>query len=420
MNQLTVEEFLAVVQESQLVEPGDLTQAISACQLNHSAPRSAETLAHYLVTKGLVTPWQQQNLLAGRSKGYFLAGYRILRHLGSGGMSSVFLAQHPLIDRQLAIKVLPRRRLREGTVLARFTREARAMARLSHPNIVRAYDIDQQGDNHFLVMEYVVGEDLRAIVRSRGPLPLEQAANCVAQVANGLQHAHDRGLIHRDVKPANLVWNEQGIVKILDLGLARLADEDELAALTANNADGLMGTADYLSPEQARNSHAIDHRADIYSLGCTFYYLLTGHAPFSGGTIAERILRHQSEPPRDVRAERDDCPHAIADLCMKMLAKKPADRIQAAGTVALRLLRWLDQNGFEPPTTTAATPVYLSQRPDRTEQAHAEQETKALGERRQPRGSTAVRPPLWLWLLLASCSLLCMTLLIVILLRQQQ
>jgi serine/threonine-protein kinase len=254
-------------------------------------------------------------------------------------MSSVYLAQHVIMRRKVAIKVLPKRRLGNASYLERFQLEAQATARLDHPNIVRAYDIDNEGNNHFIVMEYVRGRDLQEIIKQDGPLSYERAVNYIAQAARGLQHAHDSGLIHRDVKPGNLLVDDLGIVKILDLGLALFADE-ERASLTIQHNESVLGTADYLAPEQALNSHNVDPRADIYGLGCTLYYALTGHAPFPEGSLAQRIAKHQTLSPADIHLDRPDCPPALVDICMKMMQKRKEDRFQSCREVAEVLTRF--------------------------------------------------------------------------------
>jgi serine/threonine protein kinase len=260
-------------------------------------------------------------------------------------MSAVYLAQHTMMHRLHAIKVLPRDRVEDSSYLARFKREAKAAAALDHPNIVRAYDIDQQKDQYYLVMEYVKGRDLSELVKDLNAhgelLDLELAVDYIIQAARGLQHAHDAGLIHRDIKPANLLVDERGVLKILDLGLA-LFSEDEKASLTITHNENVLGTADYLAPEQALSSHHVDQRADIYSLGCTFYYLLTGHPPFPEGSLAQRIARHQSDRPPEIRRDRPDCPEALIAICDRMMAKKPEDRFPKAAAVAESLSAWLE------------------------------------------------------------------------------
>ncbi len=425
MSDLTVEEFINVVHRSQLVSKDVLIDALSDCKTDGALPHDPVVVANHLQDKGLISSWQQKNLLLGKSRGFFLGTYRLLGHLGTGGMSSVFLAKHGSIDRQVAIKVLPSARIGENSFLDRFEREAIATSRMSHPNIVRVFDIDEEDGTHFMVMEYVSGQDLKVIVKEQGPLPLEKAAHYIAQAATGLQHAHERGLVHRDIKPANLVVNGDDLLKVLDLGLARMEDDDDLASLTVANAENMMGTADYLAPEQALNAHAVDHRADIYSLGCTLYFLLTGHAPFTEGTIAQRILKHQQEQPKDVRAERSDCPHAIADVCMTMLAKDPADRFASAGAVANRLQRWLMSKGFATSSATYAVnddvpitiPAASLDGVDSVELPIADEE-RSLAKSRRSRSTQRVRTPLALWIFLAISIGLCVVLLIFVLLRQ--
>jgi len=242
--------------------------------------------------------------------------------------------------------VLPRRRVKDSSYLARFHLEAQATSQLDHPNIVRCYDVDNEGDTHYIVMEFIEGKDLNTIVKQEGPLPLELACNYIAQSAEGLEHAHEKALIHRDVKPANLLVDTKGIVKILDLGLALFSD-DVRASLTVEHNENVLGTADYLAPEQAVNSHKIDHKADIYGLGCSLYFLLTGHPPFPEGTLAQRIAKHQSQMPQDIRTIRTDCPRDLADICVKMMQKRPEKRFANMREVADALEAWLLNHGYK-------------------------------------------------------------------------
>ena len=193
---------------------------------------------------------------------------------------------------------------------------------MDHRNIVRAYDVDNDGNIHYLVMEYVEGRDLQHIVKEDGPLDYVAAAEYFRQAASGLAHAHRAGLIHRDVKPANLLVDQKNVIKLLDLGLARFTDEDK-ASLTVAYDENVLGTADYLAPEQALDSHGVDARADIYGLGCSMYYVLTGHPPFVGGTLPQRLMMHQKQPPPSILLDRPDAPPDLIEICMKMMAKKP-------------------------------------------------------------------------------------------------
>jgi len=346
MAKVDAEKFVSLVRQSGLVDDERLDAAVAALKQEHGGqlPADAEVVANHLVGERLLTDWHTAKLLEGRYKGFLLGKYKLLGHLGTGGMSSVYLAEHRLMQRRVAIKVLPKSRINDSSYLARFQLEAKAAAQLDHRNIVRAYDIDSIGDTHYFVMEYVEGHDLQRIVKKQGPLDYETAADYIAQAADGLQHAHEAGLIHRDIKPANLLLDDRDVIKILDMGLARFSD-GEGASLTIQHDENVLGTADYLSPEQALNSHNVDSRTDIYSLGCTLYFLLTGHPPFPDGSLAQRIAKHQTEMPVDPRQQREDCPESLVDICWQMMAKKPQDRFEAAGDVLYALESWLEDRG---------------------------------------------------------------------------
>jgi serine/threonine protein kinase len=343
---MTANDFLDLLRRSQLVEEDQLTKFLGslAASNGHRLPEDAEQLAKFMVEAGMLTEWQSEKLLAGKHKGFMLGKYKLLRHIGKGGMSQVYLAEHTLMKRKVAIKVLPANRVEDSTYLERFRTEARAAAKLDDPNIVRAYDIDNDGKTHYIVMEFVDGPDLHVYVRENGPLPFEKAADYIAQVARGLAHAHQMGLVHRDIKPANCLVDKNELVKLLDMGLARLIDDE--ASLTLENNENVLGTADYLAPEQALNSHKADARADIYSLGCTLYYLLTGHPPFPDGTISERLLKHQVEQAPSIFKDRPDAPSVLVNICNRMMAKRTDERYQSASEVAERLAEWLADRGI--------------------------------------------------------------------------
>lgn len=336
------EKLVELVEKSQLAEPQVLRAALQAIAEENSGklPANPAVLAKKLQEHKIVTAWHSEKLLMGKYKGFFLGKHKLLGHIGSGGMSSVYLAEHMKMHDLRAIKVLPQSKLGKSSYLARFQQEAKAIASLNHPNIVRAHDIDNQGDTHYIVMEYVDGDDLQTIVKKKGPLPFDLVAAYISQVALGLQHAHDVGLIHRDVKPANVLINSKGKVKLLDLGLALFAD-DAQASLTMDFNDKVLGTADYLAPEQALNSHNVDHRADLYGLGCTMYFLLTGHPPFPDGTIAQRIARHQKQMPKEIRKIRPECPGELEGICWKLLQKDPKFRYPTATKTSEVLQAWL-------------------------------------------------------------------------------
>ncbi len=344
---MTVNEFLDLVRRSQLVEEDQLTKFLGglAARNGRKLPETPEKLSGEMIAGNMLTEWQAEKLLAGKHKGFMLGKYKLLRHLGKGGMSQVYLAEHTLMKRKVAIKVLPSNRVTDSTYLERFRIEARAAAKLDDPNIVRAYDIDNDGNTHYIVMEYVEGQDLHQHVRDKGPLPYEKAADYVAQVARGLAHAHEMGLVHRDIKPANCLLDKHEVVKLLDMGLARLIDDE--ASLTLDNNENVLGTADYLAPEQALNSHKADARADIYSLGCTLYFLLTGHPPFPDGTISERLIKHQVEQAPSIFKDRPDAPSVLVNICTRMMSKRVEERYQTAKDVSDRLAEWLGDRGIE-------------------------------------------------------------------------
>lgn len=363
---ITTRKFLDILRRSKLLDDAPLKKVLRLFVEENGGvlPNDVQQLADFLIAQNIITNWQSKKLLDKKYKGFFLGKYKLLGHIGVGGMSTVYLAEHTLMKRLRAIKVLPRNRIDDSSYLERFYREAQATAALDHPNIVRAYDIDSAGETHYLVMEYVAGKDLMTIVKDDGPTGFIETAQYILQAARGLGHAHTVGMIHRDVKPANLLVEENGQLKILDMGLALMNDDDsELAGLTDKHNEKVLGTADYLAPEQALNSHEIDLRADIYGLGCTMYYALTGHPPFPEGTLAQRIAMHQSKMPPAIGVERTDCPNALAAICFKMLQKEVANRYQNCLEICVALETWLQTQGIDA-TKNVADPIHLPPRQD--------------------------------------------------------
>ncbi len=303
---------------------------------NAADPVAAERqLADKLVEQGKLTPYQATQLLAGRSK-INLGSYRILDIVGEGGMGQVYKAEHNVMGRTVAVKVLPRSKS-TPVAIASFTREIRAQAKLDHEHLVRAFDAGHDGNVYFLVTEFVPGMDLRRYVRSKGPLDMKEAATIISQAAEGLEHAHQLGLVHRDVKPGNILVTTDGHAKVSDLGLAGWLNEGEEAL----HKGKVVGTADYLPPEQILAPGAAAPVGDIYSLGCTLYYAVTGKVPYPGGTVREKCHRHCSaDTPKIPRyfnaALSDDFMDVIAD----MMKKDPEVRIQTAEEVRRRLAPW--------------------------------------------------------------------------------
>jgi WD40 repeat protein len=271
--------------------------------------------------------------------------YRVMRLLGQGGMGAVYLAVHRHMGRAVALKVINPTLLNHGGSLSRFQQEVRAAAQLDHPNIVAAYDADQAGGLHFLVMEYVEGQNLADYLAEKGPLPVAEACDIARQAALGLQHAHERGMVHRDIKPHNLMRTASGRVKVLDFGLARFAAEPRRCPVAGavptaphlTDSGAVVGTADYIAPEQARDAHGADGRADLYSLGCTLYHLLAGRPPFWGGGPAEKVRRHAATQPEPLRALRPEVPEDVAGVVARLMAKEPGDRYASAAAAAAAL-----------------------------------------------------------------------------------
>ncbi len=345
---LTVESFLQVVRQSGLIEKDQLQKLLLEYKARGVDVTKAQSIADALVGGEVITRWQAEKLLAGKHKGFSLGKYKLLDLLGKGGMSSVYLAEHVLMKRRCAIKVLPSKRVNDSSYLARFHREAQAVASVDHPNIVRAYDVDSAQDRdseiHFLVMEYVNGQSLQELIIRNGPADYADAVEYIRQAAEGLEHAHRAGLVHRDIKPANLLIDTNGTIKLLDMGLARFFDDQAENPLTVAHDEKVLGTADYLAPEQALDSHSVDTRADIYSLGCSLHFLLTGNPPFTEGTLTQRLMWHQTKPFPPLTDSRIDCPSSLSVILSKMVEKKPEDRYQSAAEVAEACRQWLADN----------------------------------------------------------------------------
>ena len=333
----TGDEFLDLTRKSGVVDAPRLDAYLAK---HGPVPADPKALAEKLVADGVLSGFQAGQLLQGRWKRFFIGKYKVLEKIGRGGMANVFLCEHKLMRRRVAIKVLPTVEGQDPSALERFYREARAVAAVDHPNLVRAYDIDQDQNLHFLVMEYVDGVNLYDLVKRHGPLSAARAAHYISGAAVGLQHAHEMGLVHRDIKPGNVLVDRSGVVKVLDLGLALFFHPEDDDQLTQKYDETVIGTADYLAPEQALDSHKVDIRADIYSLGGTLYYLLTGRSPFPEGNVTQKLVAHQTREPTPVAELRPDADPALVAVYERMTRKDPGERYQTPAEVVEALAPW--------------------------------------------------------------------------------
>jgi eukaryotic-like serine/threonine-protein kinase len=357
--------LIDALQHHRLINGDQYARLKSQLQGRNTNPRA---VAKQLVQHGWLTVFQINQLFAGKGKDLVIGAYRVIDRLGQGGLSQVYKAKHSEYDLTVALKVIKPEVMANEEGRQQFLQEIEAMARVDHPNIVQFCDADQVNDTCFFAMEYVEGTDLGKQIRLTGPMAVRDACDCVRQAALGLQHAHERNLVHRDIKPVNLFITQvpvnasrfsstrhqtRPLIKILDWGLASLRcpkglpQEPTFEEITR----GLIGTADYLAPEQARNASKVDIRGDIYSLGCTFYYLLTGQPPFPDGTLMQKILQHQQGQPRPLTDFRADLPDGVAPILNRMLAKNPDDRFATPAAVALALLPFARAPGAKPEVT---------------------------------------------------------------------
>jgi serine/threonine protein kinase len=334
MGSVSIEQYLDRVADSGLISDADLKSTFE--ELSASGQETdAETFAKQLVQQKKLTVYQAQQCYLGKGKQLVLGNYVILDKLGQGGMGMVLKAEHRRMERIVALKILAPAITKNPDALRRFQQEVKVAAKLTHPNIATAYDADIAGTTHFLVMEYVDGRDLASIVASEGRLPIPQAIDVIRQAAKGLAYAHGKGIIHRDIKPANLLLDKEGTVKILDMGLARMDDPAAQAGLTQSGE--VMGTVDYMAPEQAMDVRKADVRSDIYSLGCTLYRLLTAENLFEGETIVQKLMAHQQRAIPSLTSKRTDVPAALSAIFGRMVAKRPEERFQTMAEVETSL-----------------------------------------------------------------------------------
>ncbi len=336
----SVEEMLQLIRKSGMIDDQKLNTYLQRREIGRGLPDDVRDAADAMVADGLITNFQAEQFLLGKWRGFTIGKYKLLERVGVGGMGQVFLCEHRHMKRRVAIKVLPPAKAEQPAALGRFYREARAAGSLEHPNIVRTHDIDQDGNLHFIVMEYVDGSNILDIVKKFGPMDVARAAYTVRQIAVSLDFAFKSGIVHRDVKPGNILIDRRGTAKILDMGLARFYN-DHTDLLTVKYDDKVvLGTADYVAPEQVANSHTVDIRADIYALGASLYFMLAGHPPFPSGTVSQKLLWHRTKEPTPLRQIRPEVPEEVAAIVAKMMAKDMAARYQTPADVAAALEPW--------------------------------------------------------------------------------
>ncbi|WP_373651956.1 protein kinase domain-containing protein [Schlesneria sp. DSM 10557] len=329
-------KFLQQLEESGILTDDTIKDFIPP----KASPQNAEDLARHLVRQKKLTKFQVEEISKGKGKSLTLGNYVLMEKIGAGGMGQVFKARHRVMERLVAVKVLPTAMTKDQAAIARFHREVKAAAKLIHPNIVTAYDADQSNGIHFLVMQLVEGRDLSVLVKKGGPLSVEEAVNYVLQAAKGLEAAHKKGIVHRDIKPANLLLDTEGTVKILDMGLARLSvDGEDSPQADLTSTGTIMGTVDYMAPEQALDTKSADARADIYALGCSLYFLLTGKSTYEGETLMKKLLAHREQPIPALRTIHPEVTEELEVVFKKLVAKKVEDRYQSMTEVIIDLQR---------------------------------------------------------------------------------
>jgi serine/threonine protein kinase len=337
--QLSVDTFLRSILRSGVLERDQLREAIQGVPPDHR--NDPEVVADHLVLSGKLSRFQARKLLKGMAVGLVLGPFHVLAPIGKGGMGTVYLARDSRSQSLVALKVLPPKRAREEErLLARFRREMEMCQRVAHPHVAYTYDVGVCQGVYYIALEYIPGQSLYRHVTERGPLPVPRAARLFAEVACALDHAHNQGLIHRDMKPSNIMITPRDHAKVLDLGLALMQGEAPNEREVVGGRGYVVGTMDYIAPEQAENAAKVDPRSDIYSMGCALYFALTGQPPFPGGTPLEKIQKHRNEDPTPVPQLNPSVPPGFIGLVRKMMAKNPDQRFQTAEEIQDALRPW--------------------------------------------------------------------------------
>jgi serine/threonine protein kinase len=335
----SVDAFLKTILRSGLLDRQQLQQGLRDVPLDQR--HDAEALADHLVATGKLSRFQASKLLRGMAVGLMLGPFQVLAPIGKGGMGTVYLARDARSQQLVALKVLPPKRAREEErLLARFRREMEMCQRVAHPHLAWTYEVGVCQGVYYIAMEYIPGKNLYRLVTDEGPLTVPRAARLFAEVATALDHAHNQGLVHRDLKPSNLIVTPHDHAKVLDLGLALVQGEIPAEREVIGGRGYVVGTMDYIAPEQTENAVQVDPRSDIYALGCTLYFALTGQPPYPGGTALEKIQRHRGEDPVPVPQLNAAVPPAFIGLLRKMMAKDPEQRFATAAEVREKLLPW--------------------------------------------------------------------------------
>lgn len=326
--------FFASLRASGLLPPAQLKELWAWVGANKP---DVQVLAREVNRRGWLTAFQIKEIFRGRGRELTLGPYVFLDLLGEGGMGRVYKARHTRLGRDVAVKVIRKEKLKHPAAEERFRHEVEALGKMEHPNVVKVFNADQVGDTHYYEMEYIDGTDLTKLVRERGPLPIAEACEYIRQAALGLHHAFECGLVHRDIKPSNIIVSRSGLVKLVDLGLARLMEHEQVNAGRITQEGFVIGTPDFLAPEQARNPMNVGIAADIYALGGTLYYCLTGKVPFEGANPTEKLLKHCTEAAPGLLLHRMDAPPALEQIIHWCMAKQPEARPSTPMQLALAL-----------------------------------------------------------------------------------